>query len=78
MVEVDSQNFGFNAKSAQMFTDFEQAKEKMREMYLKMFKCYYGDKDPYATGTYDYEFGDTYAYISNYYYLDIFNTDINE
>ena len=79
LVEVDVQGYGFNAKSVQMFTDIEKAKEKMREMYLKAFKQYYGDdEDPYAEDNYGYQFGDTYCYVNGYYYLDIFNTDINE
>lgn len=80
LVEVDVQGYGYNAKSVQMFTDIEKAKEKMREMYLKAFKQYYdGDsEDPYAKDNYAYEFGDNYAYVNGYYYLDIFNTDINE
>lgn len=45
LVEVDLQSYGFSAKNALVFTDFEKAKEKMREMYLEAFKKYYGEDD---------------------------------
>lgn len=79
LVEVDIQNYGFNSKDALIFTDIEKAKEKMREMYLEAFKKYYGeDENPYATNDYDYEFGDTYCYVNGYYYLDIFEKNIED
>lgn len=79
LVEVDVQNYGFNARSVQIFTDIDKAKEKMREMYLKAFKQYYGDdEDPYAEDNYDYQFGDTYCYLNGYYYLDIFAKNIED
>lgn len=75
LVEVDNQNYGFNAKDALIFTDIEKAKEKMREMYLEAFKKYYGeDENPYATN----EFSDTYCYVNGYYYLDIFEKNIED
>ena len=50
----------------------------MREMYLEAFKKSYGeDDDPYATDSYDYQFGDTYCYV-NGYYLDIFTKSIED
>lgn len=79
LVEVDLQSYGFSAKNALVFTGIEKAKEKMREMYLEAFKKYYGeDENPYATNDYDYEFGDTYCYVNGYYYLDIFEKNIED
>ena len=77
LVEVDLQSYGFNAKDALVFTDIEKAKEKMREMYLEAFKKCYGEEDPYATDSYDYQFGDTYCFV-NGYYLDIFTKGIED
>ena len=79
LVEVDLQSYGYSAKNALVFTGIEKAKEKMREMYLEVFKKYYGeDDDPYAKDNYDYEFCDTYCDILGYYYIDIFEKSIED
>ncbi len=79
LVEVDVQYYGFNAKKVYMYDDADKAKEKMKELYLIAFKKYCNeDENPFATDNYAYEFGDTYAYVDGMYYLDIFNTDIEQ
>lgn len=77
LVEIDVQTNGFNAKKVYMYDNKEQAVEKMRKLYLKAFEHYNDtDDNPFAEDNYDYQFTENYAFVSNYYYLDIFNTDL--
>lgn len=77
LVEVDVQDYGYNAENVYMFDDKEKAVAKMKELYLIAFKKYCNENDnPFATDNYSYEFGTDYAYVSGMYYLDIFNKDL--
>lgn len=75
LVINDIERVGYSCKGVEIFKTIEEAKERMKELYLE--RCEEWDiKDPLADGNFDYNLGSDYAYIFGEYYLDIFEKEV--
>ena len=76
----DCVKYGFGTKSVFLFDDKEQAINKMKQMFEEKAKeLKYDLPENYFNGdsnTYGWDFGSDYAYFNDFYYWDIFNTDL--
>lgn len=71
----DAVHYGLGVKDVFLFDDKELAMKKMEQMYIE--KCKEEEIDnPFSGDSYDYDYGDNYAFISDRYYWDIFNKDL--
>ena len=76
LAKADYQNYGLGTQKVYVFRDKRSATEVMRKQYLDACKEY-GISDPYKQG-HGYEFSETYAYLEQYVYWDIFRKRIPE